>query len=200
MAIIVNKNKKRRDIALSCMDLLLKKGIKKVTVSEFAKAAGVSKGSIYDYFKNKEDIVFEVIRSNLDEYYVDLMKKINNKNMTTREKIFVLFDFALNENGLYDKKHDFYKEYIGINLSCSDDTEMCQFNNECLGFINSLVKSFIEEGVQKGELLDTSINLISGIRATESGFLLHKWINKSDTYKDFKIYLNTLFDLIEIKK
>jgi len=56
MAIIVDKVQKRRDIALSCNDLLLEKGIKKLTIAEVAKTAGVSKGSIYDYFENKEDI------------------------------------------------------------------------------------------------------------------------------------------------
>ena len=33
MAIIVDKVQKRRDIALSCNDLLLEKGIKKLTIA-----------------------------------------------------------------------------------------------------------------------------------------------------------------------
>jgi AcrR family transcriptional regulator len=52
LAIIVDKFKKRREIALSCKKLLLNKGIKKVTVAEIAKTAKVAKGSIYDYFEN----------------------------------------------------------------------------------------------------------------------------------------------------
>jgi len=87
MAIIVDKIQKRRDIALSCNDLLLEKGIKKLTIAEVAKTAGVSKGSIYDYFENKEDIVFEIIRSHISDYQEELNEKINPDD-TTREKFF----------------------------------------------------------------------------------------------------------------
>ena len=92
MAIIVDKVQKRRDIALSCSELLLEKGIKKLTVAEVAKTAGVSKGSIYDYFENKEDIVFEIITSHIEEYQVELNEKLNPK-LSTREKVFLLFGF-----------------------------------------------------------------------------------------------------------
>ncbi|WP_294966581.1 TetR/AcrR family transcriptional regulator, partial [Sulfurimonas sp.] len=61
MAIIVDKIQKRKDIALACQDIFIQKGINDLTVSQIAKAAGVGKGTIYDYFKNKEDIVFEIV-------------------------------------------------------------------------------------------------------------------------------------------
>ena len=56
MAIIVDKEKKRSDIACSCMEILLQYGIKNLTISQIAKTAGVGKGTIYEYFENKEDI------------------------------------------------------------------------------------------------------------------------------------------------
>jgi TetR/AcrR family transcriptional regulator, acrAB operon repressor len=198
LAIIVDKVQKRRDIAHSCTDLILEKGMKKLTVAEVAKTAGVSKGSIYDYFKNKEDIVFEVIRGSIQEYHDELMERINEGDQTTREKIFFLFDFVLNEDGLFNKKHNFYKEYISINLS-SDNEDMCQFNKECSAFFNGLLKTFIEEGIKKGELVENSINLINGLKAAERGYLFFKWTEKADISQNFRLFLNTIFDLIEVK-
>ena len=52
MAKVVNKTEKRRQIALSCKDLFLKKGMK-VTISELAKASNIGKGTIYEYFKKR---------------------------------------------------------------------------------------------------------------------------------------------------
>ncbi len=63
MAIIVNKEEKRRNIALACRELLLKHGINSLTIAQIAKTAGVGKGTMYEYFENKEDIVFEIITS-----------------------------------------------------------------------------------------------------------------------------------------
>ena len=61
MAIIVDKIQKRKDIALACKELFFQNGINDLTISQVAKTAGVGKGTIYDYFKNKEDIVFEIV-------------------------------------------------------------------------------------------------------------------------------------------
>ena len=197
MAIVVDKVQKRRDIAMSCNDLLLEKGIKKLTVSEVAITAGVSKGSIYDYFLNKEDIVFEIIRSHISDYQSDLNKKLN-PNATTREKVFFLFDFLLSENEEFKKHQNIYKEYISINLS-GENKNMCSFNNECGDFFKSVITLFIEEGISKNELKKESLLLVNGLLAVEKGFLVIHWTENREIKNDFKEFLNALFDLIEIK-
>jgi len=197
MAIVVDKVKKRRDIALSCNDLLLEKGIKKLTVAEVAKTAGVAKGSIYDYFENKDDIVFEIIRSHISTYQDELNQKINFE-ASIREKVFLLFDFVLNNNGKFDKHQNVYKEYISIDIS-SESENMQKFDNECSIFFKEILTKFIQEGIEKGELVKSSKNLIDGFIASEKGFLVIKWTEGRDVQNDFKLFLNTIFDLIEIK-
>ena len=53
---VVDKEQRRKEIALSCLDLIHDVGIKKLTVSQVAQIAGIGKGTIYEYFENKEDI------------------------------------------------------------------------------------------------------------------------------------------------
>ena len=198
MAIIVDKVQKRRDIALSCNDLLLEKGIKNLTIAEVAKTAGVSKGSIYDYFENKEDIVFEIIRSHQEGYEKELNDKINPED-TTREKVFLLFNFILKDNEEFEKHQNIYKEYMSIAIAggCSN---MCKFDNECAVFFKTILTKFIEDGVLRGELISSSKDLIDGLLALEKGFLVIKWTEKKDVKQSFRIFLNTIFDLIEVKK
>ena len=198
MAIIVDKVQKRRDIALSCNDLLLEKGIKKLTVAEVAKTAGVSKGSIYDYFENKEDIVFEIIRSHITAYQDELNAKIN-PDATTREKVFLLFDFILNDNEEFEKQQNIYKEYMSIDIA-GECTNMCKFDNECGVFFKSILDIFIKDGIKKGEIIESSQNLVDGLLAVEKGFLVIKWTENKDVKHSFRIFLNTIFDLIEVKK
>ena len=198
MAIIVNKVQKRRDIALSCCELLLEKGIKKLTVAEVAKTAGVSKGSIYDYFENKEDIVFEIIKNDIEQYH----KELNNNivpNATTREKVFLLFDFLLSDHKEFTKHQNIYKEYMSIDLS-GENENMRSFNNECGSFFKTILTMLIEEGVRKDELIKKSLGLINGLMAVEKGFLVIKWTENKDIKEDFREFLNTIFDLIEKEK
>lgn len=198
MAIIVDKVQKRRDIALSCNDLLLEKGIKKLTVAEVAKTAGVSKGSVYDYFENKEDIVFEIIRSHISAYQEELNSKLDT-DASTRDKVFLLFDFILNENAEFEKHQSVYREYMSIDIA-GENENMSSFDNECGEFFRSILNLFIEDGIKKGELIEVSLNLVEGLLAVEKGFLVIKWTENKDVRKEFSTFLNTIFDLIEVKK
>jgi AcrR family transcriptional regulator len=198
MAIIVDKEQKRRDIALSCTELLLEKGIKKLTVAEVAKTAGVAKGSVYDYFKNKEDIVFEIIRNDIAQFQIDVNNKIK-ESLTTREKVFIAFDFLLNENNKFEKDQNIYKEYLSIDLS-GENPNMSEFNIECGDFIKSMLDSFVKEGIEKGEIKKEAAVLVEGLIALEKGYLIRKWTEKRDIKDEFRRILNTLFNLLEIKK
>ena len=55
-------NNKKSDLILDSMQRLMqKKDTRSISVSEIAKEAGIGKGSIYYYFKSKEEIVDAVI-------------------------------------------------------------------------------------------------------------------------------------------
>ena len=49
--------------------IFAEKGVPGTRVSDIVGEAGVSHGTFYVYFKNKEDILYEVIRPILDEFY-----------------------------------------------------------------------------------------------------------------------------------
>jgi TetR/AcrR family acrAB operon transcriptional repressor len=198
MAIKVDKDKKRRGIAVACTELLLEKGIKDLTITEIAKTAGIGKGTVYDYFSNKEEIVFEIIRNFIEEHHRYLLSQ-SDKRTSTKQKIFYLFDFFLSEYKSYEKHLVVYREYLSVTLS-SKFNPMLEFNKECSGFIRNILEDIIEEGIKKAEIKDVSRNLIDGIMKAERGYMVIAWAEGRDLRKDFKEYINTLFDLIEIKK
>jgi AcrR family transcriptional regulator len=198
MAIKVDKDKKRRDIAVACTELLLEKGIKNLTITEIAKTAGIGKGTVYDYFSNKEEIVFEIIRNFIEKHHQNLLSNSDQKT-STKQKILYLFDFFLSEHKPYEKHLDVFREYLSVTLS-SKCSPMLEFNRECADFIKNILEDIIEEGIKKGEIKDVSRNLIDGIIKSERGYMVMAWAEGRDLKKDFKEYMDTLFDLIEIKK
>ena len=59
----------RRDQLLkSARKLFLRKGYRMTTTEEIARNAGLTKGALYFHFKNKEDILFELVKSIASQY------------------------------------------------------------------------------------------------------------------------------------
>ena len=75
MARIIDKEEKRCDIALAAMDIFCEKGIALTTIDDIAKSAGVAKGTIYLYFKNKEDFAVEAMRL-FTERELEMMSRV----------------------------------------------------------------------------------------------------------------------------
>jgi len=138
MAKMVNKEEKRRQIALDCKDLLLQKGIKKITVSELANAAAIGKGTIYEYFSNKEDIVFEILHILSEEYQKEITFKMQNKSVL--EKLNIFFEFFVNKN---DDLTKIYKEFLAINLS--ENKKFIEFHSFLKETYINLLKEIIED-------------------------------------------------------
>ena len=138
MAKMVNKEEKRKQIALDCKDLFLQKGIKKITVSELANAAGIGKGTIYEYFSNKEDIVFEILNILSEEYYERMLLQMQNK--TTLEKLNIFFEFFVTKK---DDLIKIYKEFLAINLS--EEQKFIEFHSFLKETYLSLLKEIVED-------------------------------------------------------
>ena len=102
MARIINKEKKRNAIALSCINLFCKKGIQKTSIEEIAKNACVAKGTIYLYFKNKDEIIF-AIWDILTQQHEESVNARIKPQMSSKEKILNYFNFIDFEK-IYDKE------------------------------------------------------------------------------------------------
>ena len=102
MARIIDKEEKRCDIALSAITLFCEKGIQQTSIDQIAKSAGVAKGTIYLYFKNKEEIVF-TIWDILTQQHEEVFYTRINPNMSAKEKILEYYNFSECQEG-FDKE------------------------------------------------------------------------------------------------
>lgn len=93
MARIIDKEEKRCDIALSAINLFCEKGIQQTSIDEIAKSAGVAKGTIYLYFKNKEEIVFAIWDVIAGRHREAFAKRVR-ADMSAKEKILEFYNFT----------------------------------------------------------------------------------------------------------
>jgi len=69
----VTKNGKRQKILNAAQEIISEKGLKESTITEIARKAGVVDSIIYHYFKNKEDLLFCALNSQMKFATSDLL-------------------------------------------------------------------------------------------------------------------------------
>ena len=196
---VVDKEQRRKEIATTCSDLIHDIGMKKLTVAQVAIKAGIGKGTIYEYFENKDDIVFEIMNIHIDTYHNEFLETIKDVK-STKQKIFHFFKFVIDDSIENLKHFNGYKEYLYIVLS-DDNHAMKKFNLKCNVFFNDQLRKFIKEGIDKKELIPESINLVDGLLTFEKGLALIKMTQDDfDAKSSCELFINTLFDLIEVEK
>jgi len=196
MAKVINKEEKRKAIALACKDILLKKGIKNITVSELAEAAGIGKGTIYEYFNNKEDIVFEIVNTLIEEYNIGLLKRIKNAR-NTFEKLLIFFEFFYEDNEFINH----YKEFLAISLT-NPSREMIEFKTKTKKFYYSVLENILKEGIQKKELIENAIKLKKIIYNMGIGLFIETQTTNlvADKKNEFKKELKIIYEFIRNKE
>jgi len=74
------ESKREREILEAARVLFSKKGYSDTTLQEIAERVGITKGTIYLYFQNKEDLIASVIEEEVQKLLDDLTK-IKNADM-----------------------------------------------------------------------------------------------------------------------
>jgi AcrR family transcriptional regulator len=197
LAIIVDKVQKRKDIALACSDIVIESGIRNLTISKLALAAGIGKGTIYEYFENKEDIVFEIVNIMMQEHNERKEKKLL-KASSTKEKVEIFLSFFYSKDDAILIK--IYKEFISISLS-NPNQSMIEFQAKCSQSYYAWFLSIVQSGIEKGELITESKSLVKGLYAIGEGmFVMNATSNDSSLLKkDIDEFIDAIFKLIEVK-
>ena len=195
MAIIVDKEQKKRDIALACKDLILENGINNLTVSQVAKTAGIGKGTTYEYFNNKNEIVFELVNILMQEHSRKLKTTLETKS-STKEKIreFAKFFYSQEEEEL----RELYKQFISLSL-VSPQNEMIEFHAACTQSYFEWFQKILQDGIDNGELKEEALALAKGLFVVGDGIFIQNSVigDESEIQKDLNTFIDTIFTLME---
>ncbi len=166
----LKKLNKRKAIAKSTCDLFITKGFVNISISEIAKVAGIGKGTIYEYFTNKEDIIFELM-SCLQEDYDPKLKESLEKSQSIDEKIKHLFSLYLSDHPVVKTQRQIYKEFLAVTLN-NPSTAIIEYQNNMMDKYTNILREIIENGIENGELKEDAISFIPSIFATLDGFFI----------------------------
>lgn len=135
--------------------VIAQNGYYQAQVSKIAKQAGVADGTIYLYFKNKEDILISLFHEKMGYFVEQIEEEIKGKS-TASEKLHVLI-----------QKH-FKNLSEDVNLAIVTQLELRQSNKELRLRINDVLRGYLNlidqiiiEGKENGEFLPDLNNLLA---------------------------------------
>lgn len=143
---------KYKQIIDAAIIVIAENGYHQSQVSKIAKQAGVADGTIYLYFKNKEEILVSVFEEKM-EIFADNLKEIIQQEISSSEKLYKMI-----ENHFMVLSSDHH-------LATVTQLELRQANLALRLRINAVLRNYLvlldtilKEGIEQGEF-DHSIDI-----------------------------------------
>jgi TetR/AcrR family transcriptional repressor of uid operon len=178
-------------IILSAIENFARSGFDKTRMEDIASSSGLAKGTLYLYFKSKEDLFFALCEHNLEQLRNQLSKLFSKK-----------------ENIMSDAE-GFYNEYHRVSLG--DDTiwfEMIALSTrnpklrkilvEYHSKVYQAVKEFLKIQIERGFFRkDIDIDAIAGgLVALYNGLATNKLLLQTNDFDSQKVWIETIRAII----
>lgn len=137
---------KRERILRAAIRVFARKGFYATRVSEIAKAAGVADGTIYLYFKNKDDVLISLFQERVGRLVEELRREAS-ADAPVLERLNRIIAIQL---GQLEGRRDL-AEVVTVNLRQSTKL-LKQYAVPLFTQYMSVVAQLVEEGQAKGEL------------------------------------------------
>ena len=123
---------RKKDILEAALVLFAEKDFHEVTVDEIAERVGLSKGTLYLYFKNKDDLFFSIIEEKTEELFTRLQSAIQGNAPYLKR----LEDLIRSYLAFFEEHKHYFK------IIHSEKTRMK--NHDRYRFKEHMVKSFFD--------------------------------------------------------
>jgi len=174
---------KRKRILNAAMIIFAKEGINKGTIASIAQEAEVGKGTIYEYFKSKEEIFEEM----LDEFFQNMLldwKGLNDLEIPTIKKLEKIFEYTFEYLSLIDAQN-FHQLIIIIEIMLyamrKDLSKPTQIDlGKILQKLYKIIEPIIENGIKEGVLKDIDKEYFTFILFSSlDGIALHYYFQRN---------------------
>ncbi len=108
---IVDREKTKKRITHEAVNLFIKRGYTSFTIDELASECDISKGSVYNYFESKDDIIYSVIEYEQESYDKEILYKID-KSKTLEDKIMALFSLCILDDNMTKIRRGIYNQFV----------------------------------------------------------------------------------------
>lgn len=142
---------KKQRIILTMLELVVEQGVHATPMSQVAKEAGVAVGTIYHYFKNKDQIIEEIYSMICQDFGVVLMANVPDDNFKVQFEVMWnnLYSYFIG-NPLAFK----FMEFVGVPPIIGHEIRLKNVKH----FTH--IKDFFLSGILKKEVKDVNLRLV----------------------------------------
>ena len=165
---------RRVDILNAAERVFAEKGFHQTTVAEIAKESEFAIGTLYQFFKNKEELYYTMMIEKFDLLYTTLFTEVK-KNTKCIEKLHCLVEVVF---GFIENNVDFFKiftwELNVLNSNMHNDLKD-RLVTKHFAYIE-LISDVIEEGLREGMLKEGSVDDFSTALVGMMNIFSFNWI------------------------
>lgn len=174
-------------------DLICEKGYYNTNTAEIAKAAGVSTGIVYRYFKDKHDILLEGIRLYADSIFFPTLNNIDDEFQKTNLKEF--FRSMINE---FIENHKLsLVAHEEIMAMVHSDREIADFYHQYeLNSTKNIVEFLQNKGINKKNLTEV-VHISMGLVDNLCHEVVYHKHSNIDYNNMIELVLDTIVHLIQ---
>jgi len=143
------KGNRKNAILKAARKLFFDKGFKNVTVESIAKKAELSKGSVYLYFKSKEDIYTQILLSDIDKFHkviANLRQEGQSSSTMLMGLANIYADFFINDRELFRIMMNYMLNIDHMNLPEEIDRLIVKATNKTIDIIEEIFMMGIRSG------------------------------------------------------
>ncbi len=193
---IIDREARRKEILMAAMKVSAAKGIKNVKIDEIAEAAGVGKGTIYEYFSSKEEIFGASIVEFL-QHMEKIMAQKMFRAVTPQDKIRAMLhsweEACKNEdNDLVALMIDVWAEGIR-----RDNKELLKIFNmkKVYERYREMVSAILKEGINQGVFRQIDVITVAGLLLATFDGIMIQWLLDSEN-TDLKKTADVLYETL----
>ncbi len=195
---VVNKESKKNQILDAAIKIIASNGFAKTRIADIAVAANIGKGTIYEYYRSKEEIfsaAFHFIFKQTDDIIATRLVEITDPLEKLRI-IFLSFVDIIDQNSV-EFLHimlDFWAE--GIRHKDEEKLRIFDLNKFYDEYRNVII-TILEEGINKG-VIRKNIDpfYVASVLFGASDGLMLQFILKGSSQFDFRKSIESLLDTL----
>jgi len=147
---------KENDILTAAVEVFMKKGFSETSIQDIANYAGIGKGTVYDYFKSKDELFVQAIKYDASKILVQVVEKIP-KNELFLNKLMNLIEL-MQDTFLQNFRRMEY--FMTRNISSLNPQAQLDFKNNMFKLkyeVTILISNILKQGIKEGKIQDIDI-------------------------------------------
>jgi len=159
MAIVVEHDKRKKEILEKSLDIFVEEGYEDVTFQKIADRCGITRTTLYIYFKNKREIFLWSIKQLTGKLETSLQEIMANADLTCSECLRQIFLRILDECVSNHKLFNVILDYLlQLQKSGKDPGERVRRR---VVRLRHLLSQVIITGIDKGEFKNVSVKAVN---------------------------------------